>query len=148
MKKVIIVLALTFCCPLTMLAKKHAFNAGLYWELNNGILTISGNGDMPNDFSIKPWNKEGIFEKVIIKEGVTSIGKVAFSDCTRLKSVVIPNSIQLIGQQAFSGCTSLRSVVIPNSVQSIGEYAFDKCTNLQSVVIPNSVSSIEIYEST
>ena len=77
-----------------------------------------------------------------IPDGVTEIGELAFSGCTRLQSIVIPGSVTLIGELAFSDCTSLQSIVIPDSVTKIGESAFFGCTSLQSIVIPDSVTEI------
>ena len=73
---------------------------------------------------------------------VTSIGSVAFYECTGLTSVTIPNSVTSIGQYAFGWCTGLTSVTIGNSVTSIGFCAFQGCSGLTSVTIPNSVTSI------
>ena len=77
-----------------------------------------------------------------IPNSVTSIGKSAFSGCSRLTAVTIPNSVTSIGEGAFSGCGSLTSVTIPNSVTSIGGYAFYNCTGLISVSIGNNVNDI------
>jgi len=73
---------------------------------------------------------------------VTSIGYIAFRDCTSFTSIKIPNSVTSIGASAFYGCTSLTSVTIPNSVTSIEDSAFNGCTELTSIEIPNSVTSI------
>jgi hypothetical protein len=81
-------------------------------------------------------------ESVVIPEGVTSIERYAFEGCTALESVVIPDSVMSIGLDAFSGCTALESVVIPEGVTRIRGYAFWGCTALESVVIPGSVTSI------
>ena len=110
---------------------------------STGTLTISGTGDM-NDYvyaSQAPWYYLSI-KKVVINNGVTSIGDYAFSECTELTSVTIPNSVTSIGNGAFGICTGLTSVTIPNSVTSIGEEAFQYCSGLTSVTIPNSVTSI------
>jgi hypothetical protein len=50
--------------------------------------------------------------------------------------VTIPNSVTSIGRWAFSNCTKLgltTRVEIPNSVTSIGEYAFYECKSLTSI---------------
>ena len=42
--------------------------------------------------------------KVIIPDGITEIGRFAFSGCTSLQSIEIPNSVTEIGASAFQGC--------------------------------------------
>ena len=76
-------------------------------------------------------------------QGVTSIGRSAFRDCSSLTSITIPKGVTSIGEEAFSYCSSLTTVKIPYSVTSIGDYAF--CTSLTTVKIPNSVTSIGRY---
>ena len=80
---------------------------------------------------------------VTIPNSVTSIGNLAFASCTGLTSLTIPNSVKSIVQAAFYDCSGLTSVTIPNSVTSLGKYAFYGCSSLTSVTIPNSVTSIE-----
>ena len=109
---------------------------------STGTLTISGTGDM-NFFDDSPWNAyRSSIKKVVINNGVTSIGREAFSGCTGLTSVTIGNDVTSIGYQAFSGCTGLTSVTIGNGVTSIADVAFYGCTGLTSITIPNSVTSI------
>lgn len=66
----------------------------------------------------------------VIKEGVTTIEKWAFKECTNLQSVVIPEGVAIIGEWAFEDCTNLQSVVIPSSVTEIRSGAFYGCSNL------------------
>ena len=114
---------------------------------STGTLTISGTGAMTNYNSFnRPWyNYRSSIKKVVINNGVTSIGGEAFSDCEGLTSVTIPNSVTSIGKSAFNGCTGLTSITIPNSVTSIGSSAFSNCTGLTNITIPNSVTSIGEY---
>ena len=124
--------------------------SNLTWTLDSeGVLTISGSGDMYNygssDFSA-PWDgSRSRVKSVVIADGVTSIGEYAFFYCESLTSVTIPDSVTSIGKYAFFCCTSLASVTIPDSVTSIGRFAFSNCTSLTSVTIPDSVTSIGEY---
>ena len=110
---------------------------------DNGVLVITGKGKM-NDYLYRnrlPWYKYDI-KRIIIGDGVTTIGEYAFVACSSLTSVTIPNSVTTIGSGAFSDCSALTSVTIPNSVTTIGGYAFKNCSALTSVTIPNSVTTI------
>ena len=108
------------------------------WTLDDeGTLTISGNGEMG---AYSPWGRD--IKKVIIENGVTSIGYRAFYNCTNLTSVTIPDSVTDVDYAAFSCCTNLASITIPDSVTSIGEDAFTGCTSLTRVTIPSSVTTI------
>ncbi len=118
----------------------------LTWKLDaDGTLTISGTGAMKNyDYNDNPspvYNNSNV-KKVVIEDGVTSIGNSAFNECISLTSITIPDSVTSIGTYAFSGCRSLTSITIPDSVTSIGAYAFQSCSNLTSITIPDSVTSI------
>ena len=111
----------------------------LTWELKDGVLTISGTGPMANN--IKDWQDWNI-TKVIIEEGVTSIGSSAFYKCAKLKEVVIPNTVTEIGYGAFRLCTSLESVTIPDSVTSLPAAAFKECHKLQKVSLGEGITVI------
>lgn len=117
----------------------------LTWTIEDGTLTITGTGAM-NDYDgaskLSPFRDVTDITKVVISEGVTSIGNQAFAGCKNLKSIEIPKEITSIGNYAFLGCRSLESVEIPEGVTSIGFYAFSTCTSLKSVVIPKELKSI------
>ena len=113
------------------------------WRLDGTVLTISGNGAMGDyDFyeNFAPWGIE--ITKVIIEDGVTSIGSCAFDRCRKLKSITISDSVTSIGWYAFSSCEKLTMVTIPDGVISIGSRAFNDCKSLASITIPTSVASI------
>ena len=58
-----------------------------------------------------------------------------YSHRDKIKKVVIKNGVASIGNYAFYGCSSLTSLTIPNSVKSIGDFAFDNCSSLTSLTI-------------
>ena len=80
--------------------------------------------------------------KLVIPNGVISIGRRAFSGYSGLTNVIIPNGVKWIGVSSFSGCTGLTSVTISGSVTSIDESTFSGCTGLTNITIPNSVTSV------
>lgn len=120
----------------------------LTWVLDeNGTLTISGMGAMPEDYlySEHPWyaQKEHIKEAVI-KPGVTNVGRNAFYDCKALTKVTLPDGVTSIGRNAFGHCELLSEIVLPDSVTSIGMFAFDRCA-MTELKLPDNVTSIGSY---
>lgn len=88
---------------------------------------------MPYSEHSCPWKRHNdLIKTVIIKDGVTTIGNRAFSECG-LTSVTIPNTVTSIGLGAFDHCNSLSSVTIPNSVTTIGVAAFWHCSSITSI---------------
>lgn len=122
-----------------------SYAAGTSWKLKDGILTISGNGTMDNysDKNFAPWyNERDSITKVIVKNGVTSIGNTAFYDCNNLVSVELANSVNSIGDFAFLECEKLESVKMSTTVKSIGDASFKLCQSLSSIVLPEGLESI------
>ncbi len=117
------------------------------WTLENGVLTLSGHGSMPDyDYfsNHAPWfeERDDIFQ-IIVEEGITSVSREAFHSCYYCTSVNLPESITHIEYGAFIDCYSLESIIIPNNVRSIGECAFCRCDSLTSVSLPSSILIIE-----
>ncbi|MBQ3768794.1 MAG: leucine-rich repeat protein [Prevotella sp.] len=116
------------------------------WMLTGNTLTISGTGAMADytDANYQPWAANRLAIKtIVINEGVTSIGKYAFSNCESVTSgVSIPASVTSIGNYSFNYC-SMTSLTIPSnsSLETIGSFAFN-CAGFGSVTIPASVKSI------
>ncbi|MCH5188490.1 MAG: leucine-rich repeat domain-containing protein [Oscillospiraceae bacterium] len=130
---------------------------GLTWSLVDGILTISGTGDMW-DFksTATPWGtmRSGIKE-IIVEDGVTSIGDYAFrysntfaggpKPLDTVTRAVIPASVKRIGHHAFYGRSGLESIVIPDGVTCIEDYTFWDCKSLKTAKVPDSVQSMGEY---
>ena len=157
MKRKLCTAVLTILMLFTLMPTVFAGNSGtcgdnLTWTLNGGVLTISGTGPMDNYFRCyAPWNTQidGFVDtsitKVVIDDGVTSIGNYAFFYCSKLASVDIPDSVTSIGDNAFCACSNLTSIDLPDSVTSIGQYAFSSCSNLTSIDLSDRLTSIDAH---
>ena len=80
--------------------------------------------------------------RLVIPEGVTSIGDDAFAGCSGLTEVTFPNSVTNIGNSSFMDCSGLMELVLPGSVAKIGIWAFRGCSGLTEVEIPHGVKVI------
>lgn len=125
----------------------------LTWSIQNDTLTISGNGCLsvgasdtprgkiaPEMELNKPW-KEYDYSKIVIKKGITEIGKQAFSDDYKAKEVLIEDGLTKIGEAAFSHA-EIQKVVMPDSVEFIDDYAFNICCELTEVKFSKNLKTI------
>lgn len=119
--------------------------AEITWELIDGVLTISGEGKMPNYmYDSPPWRgySNEIFS-VIVNEGITSIGDSAFMFCDKIESVQLPSTLKVIERVAFNGCEKLREINLPDGLKEIQRSAFATYSyDLKSIYIPASVNKI------
>ncbi|MBQ4101241.1 MAG: leucine-rich repeat domain-containing protein, partial [Oscillospiraceae bacterium] len=96
------------------------------WELENGTLTIGGNGAIANysETDPAPWSDRlSEINTIIIKNGISSIGNYAFANTTKLTKAVIANSVEFIGIGAFYA-TGISEINMPNSIKTISKLAF------------------------
>lgn len=140
----------------------------IFWslDLETGELVISGEGDMPSDWSSSstngtsiihsPWASSTLIKSVVIKDGVTSVGDYSFSGCTNLLTADIPQSVTSLSAMAFDECDNLNSITVNknNTFFSNDDYGVlynkDKTTlikyptgnNRQTYTVPNSVTII------
>lgn len=138
-------LALALCLGLLPTA---ALAAGDF-TIVDGVLTryTGKGGDVSIPQGVTAIGKEAFsgcanVTAVVIPESVTTIDAQAFYKCERLASVSIPYTVTTIRSGAFSGCTSLTRVFIPYGVTTIAPSLFEGCTSLQSVTIPLAATSI------
>ena len=77
-------------------------------------------------------------------DGLTSIGKFAFTRCTSLISIQLPTSLTSLGESAFMRCTSLISIELQHLIllTSLGEGAFRDCSSLRSIKLPAGLTSL------
>lgn len=140
---------------------------GLAWKLTKaGTLTISGRGAMQDLASTgeQPWKDySSQIQKIVIGDGVTSIGACAFWNCSvysveisstvtsignsafrdsSIISVSIPSSVKTISDSAFQGCKNLSSVTMAEGLETIRQNAFCACTSLTSIALPASIVEV------
>lgn len=151
MKKRLLSILLVLLTALTLLPlgaladDSNKCGENLTWEFADGILTISGTGDMYDYSSADPapWSEyNDIIASITISDGVTSIGDNAFHSCCAGSIDLQCTSLISIGKNAFSRCTMLTSIFIPESVQSIGSEAFSLCEGLSMVELPTTLTKI------
>lgn len=120
--------------------------ASLHWNLTSvgsngslGELTIYGEGSMKSyrepstnigdtyDAGAAPWYQMRRYDSIarlVLEEGVTSIGYSAFHSCSGLTGeLVLPSTLTSIGSYAFWGCNFNGSVTIPASVSQISYHS-------------------------
>lgn len=123
---------------------KGVCGADLTWYYQDGVLVIKGTGEMTNYTSDnkRPWHELEI-GWVIIQEGVTSIGELAFSECHTLSKVELPETLEEIGESAFVSCYELSNITIPASVSYIGGSAFMHCKEPLSITFLGDAPELE-----
>lgn len=145
-------LALALVITITLLAPKAeaapltgSCGEKVTYSYENGTLTISGTGPMDNwGASDVPWYRlRHVIERIVIQNGVTTIGNNAFEHCAVLQSVSIPATVTTIGIDAFA-CSSLPSIAIPGSVKTVDSGAFFLCESLTAVYIEDLQAWCEI----
>ncbi len=120
---------LTADCTLTISPSGQTFNGKCnmrnYWKVD-GKLEL-------------PWSAyAGVITKVVVEEGVHSIGQMAFYDMDMLETVVLADSVVEIRNYAFKSCSYLSSINL-EGVKFICEGAFYDCFNLKNVTFADGV---------
>ena len=78
--------------------------------------------------------------KVIIPEGIETIGSFAFANLTALKEVVIPSTVTTIDYGAFYGCKNLTKVTGIENVKFINQSAFQDCALDGTLNLKNAIA--------
>ena len=83
----------------------------LTWSYDStaNALTISGEGTLNSNYTFGLEAPEQM-KKLVIAEGVTSIGSGAFSGKTTLQEITLPTTLKTVGDQAFYNCTGLTQI--------------------------------------
>ena len=138
----------------------NAGNEYLVFEtLADGSLQVSADSGkempeeivIPSEYEGKPvtavkaqgfaLNRAEGLERVVIPEGVKSIGENAFYNLNTLESAVLPDSLIEMGMYAFAGCTALQDIEFGSGLSIIPVGAFGGCA-IASLTLPETVTDI------
>ena len=132
-------------------------NAAVWTLTKGGLLTISGSGPMWDytgtcwgvDVSPRPkwWaRRDGInVRKVVVEEGITTIGQYALNGMITLSEISLPKSLLKIEGAAFGGENHVKKIVIPENVPVIPWDAFYLNVLLEEVHIPAATRRFQSY---
>jgi uncharacterized repeat protein (TIGR02543 family) len=113
------------CAPIQMCGDD------LYWEYADGVLTITGTGDMydyAKDTDVPWYDVRGNIKTVSLPNAMTKIGQNAFYKCTAMTTINMPTSLTAIGEKAFAQDTKLAcEIILPASMTTIASRAFFNC---------------------
>jgi len=107
-------------------------------DINNLIIK-----NLPNDTACLIGNTTNKFS-FVIKEGITSIGKYCFFNCTALTNIELPTTLIEINDCSFPN-TGLTTIIIPEGITRIGTSAFSNCKQLTNIILPSSLIELGNY---
>ncbi|MDE5739624.1 MAG: leucine-rich repeat domain-containing protein [Bacteroidaceae bacterium] len=64
---------------------------------------------------------------------IVQIAAKGFTNCCFIKKLVVDEGIKTVGKLAFNGCSDLCAVSFPSTVSSLGECLFYNCPELKSI---------------
>ena len=117
------------------------------FDEKTGTLTLYGNGEMYDlpDSEYAPWySLKKDIKKIVVGNGITSIGTNAFYNMVQATDIVIPESVTVIKECALQGCESIKEVHLPDTIIAIGTNAFQFMNSCEGFYI-NSPSSQTTY---
>lgn len=150
-------------CGASTLGRPAASNATFKYDTASKTLTISGTGATKDygDTVVNrtPWySYRTDITKVVIEEGIETIGKLNFYGCTALTEVSLPStlktisgsssislgedSVSAVSYGAFRECTALKKINLPSGLETIEPRAFQGCTALTSITFPDSLTTL------
>lgn len=118
MKKFFFMLLCAAMLPTMAWAEGGETADGLSWDLTDGVLTISGTGEMSDYASstfgggvLSPWrNSRTTITKIVVEEGITVIGAYAFYGSTACQTVELPSTLTELKGNALLNCSTLVSL--------------------------------------
>lgn len=140
------VVLLASCIPVAYAAQTSG-NCGqsLQWQFADGILTITGTGEMEDytEAAPAPWYplREQI-TGVSLPDGLTRVGSYAFAQCAYLEAVRLPDTVTEVGENSFFACEDLQFVTLSANLETIEDSGFERCVKLQTIQLPYGLKKI------
>ena len=141
----LLVLFAALLLPCGAAEKKTSGSCGvnISWGLEDGVLTISGTGEMHNYIEHAPWwDSRDEITALVLEPGVTNLGDRAMQACENLQWVSIGPDVTVLGRYALNECSALQEITIPDTVTKIDGHCFQDCTGLRSVRLPEGLTAI------
>ena len=103
------------------------------WDLTDGVLTISGTGDMddyympirdPDSWRTAPWyTMRDLITKVVVEEGIEHVGDWAFGRLPEVKEIVYSSTVNRIDMSSNYDCPKLEKFTVAegNEVYSVSD---------------------------
>lgn len=136
----------------------------------DGTLTITGSGALYDYVEGMAFWLSREVQKLIVDDGITSIGANCFKDYENLQTVTIPASVK-VNESAFDGCKAITELNVTGTNQqtmksapalivksctgdlhvkladgiALPEKAFDGCTKVHSIKIEGNLSELPSY---
>ena len=147
LKAVLVVMA-ALCLATAAFAEDEVagadFNDGaMHWSIStDGVLTINGDGDMPDYTSSTGsplFDYSDYILRIVVEDGITKIGDSSFCHLDKMVSISLPNSVTSLGDNCFYDYRSLESISLPEGVTDLSsDDICDQCRALSEVQLPAS----------
>ncbi|MBQ9815763.1 MAG: Ig-like domain-containing protein [Lachnospiraceae bacterium] len=116
------------------------------WRVSGFTLYIEGTG-ATTDYvlpGVVPWGIQEFQDsvtKIVVTEGITSIGSYSFCNFDRVTEVVLPDSLTELRDRVFWFCSSIKEIEIPGNVKAFGTGTFHGCTALEDITLQSGINS-------
>lgn len=131
------------------LSDPHAFGKcgeDVFWKIVNNALYIEGKGDMW-DFFAGELEEEahkrpefGTFNRVIIGEGVTSVGKFTFFN-ESIDEITLPESLKTIKSYAFFN-SSIKKIDLTDNIENLEKCIFGGDSLVKELTVSVNIKNI------
>ena len=81
-------------------------------------------------------------KEVVVEEGITHIGDLAFAFFVELTKISLPQSLIGIGIGSFAYCFKLESIPLPENLEEIGNEAFFSALSVKVLDLPQSIKKL------